>query len=263
MLYTMLLVGWIVLPILTFGSDDLLDPARLALLPLSARQLATVMGVGALVGVAPAATAVAALGLLPATGTDPGSYLVALIAVGLLLTMCVSASRASAAALSGLLRSRRGRDLGVGLAALVALAFQLVNPLLQVAIRRGGGEADAVSTLAALLRWTPPGLLATAPGRPLLGAAASLVVVAAVVVGVLFLWVRSVRRSLERVDATSAPRRRNTVLAPRGVPLPAGRAGAVAAKDLRYLTREPRRLVAALTAALLPLLVGLGPLLAG
>jgi len=91
------IVLFTVLPILTFASDDLLDPARLALLPLTRPQLLTVMGVGALIGVAPMATTIAALGLLPATGSGPTSYVVALVAVVLLLALCVSASRATAA----------------------------------------------------------------------------------------------------------------------------------------------------------------------
>jgi ABC-2 type transport system permease protein len=259
-LFVALLAGWVVLPILTFGSDDLLDPARLALFPLTRRALLTVMGVGALVGVAPIATTVAALGLLPATGSDPVSYVVALLSVVLLLALCVSASRATAAALSGLLRSRRGRDLGVVLAALVGLSFQLINPLLQIAAGHGNAGERAFHGLAGPLRWTPPGLLATAPGRSLPAAAGSLLVVAAVVAALLVVWERSVRRSLERAEITGSRRRRGTALAPRGVPVPAGRVGAIMAKDLRYLVREPRRLVAALTAVLLPLAVALGPL---
>jgi ABC-2 type transport system permease protein len=259
-LFCALLVGWVVLPVLTFGSDDLLDPSRLALLPLTRRQLLTVMGVGSLIGVAPIATVVAALGLLPATGRDPVSYLVALLSVVLLLALCVSASRATAAALSGLLRSRRGRDLGVVLAALVGLSFQLLNPLLQVAASHGHAGQDAFHGLAGPLRWTPPGLLAAAPGRSLPGAVGSLLVAAAVVGLLLVVWERSVRRSLERAEITSSRRRRGTALAPRGVPVPAGRVGAIMAKDLRYLVREPRRLVATVTAVLLPLAVALGPL---
>jgi ABC-2 type transport system permease protein len=258
-LFTALLAGWVVLPILTFSSDDLLDPARLALLPLTTAQLLTVMGVGALIGVAPVATTVAALGLLPATGGGPASYPVALIAVVLLLALCVSASRACAAALSGLLRSRRGRDLGVALAAIVGLSFQLINPLVQVALRRGGAGQGALHGLAGPLRWTPPGLLAAAPGRPLPAAIGSLLAVAVMIVVLLVLWERSVRRSLERAEVSGGRRRRSTTLAPGGIPLPAGRIGAIMAKDLRYLTREPRRLVTAITTSLLPVLAFLAP----
>jgi ABC-2 type transport system permease protein len=260
LLFSAMLAGWVVLPILTFGSDDLLDPAKLALLPLTGRQLLTVMGVGALVGVAPLATTVAAFGLLPATGSGPASYLVGLTAVVLLLALCVSASRAVAAALSGLLRSRRGRDLGVALAALVGLSVQLVNPLLQFATNRGDANQGSLHGLAGVLRWTPPGLLATAPSRSLPSAVGSLVAVAVVVAVLLLMWERSVRRSMERAEINSTRRRRRTSLTPRGLPVPPGRVGAVMAKDLRYLVREPRRLVAALTGVLLPVAVVLGPL---
>jgi ABC-2 type transport system permease protein len=260
LLFTVLVTGWVVLPILTFGSDDLLDPARLALLPLTTVQFITVMGVGAVIGVAPVATAVAALGLLPATANGPAEGLVALLSVVLLLALCISASRACTSALSGLLRSRRGRDVGVALTAVVALGFQLVNPFVQVALRNGGVGQDVLAGLADPLRWTPPGLLATAASRPWPLAIGSLLVNVLVIGLLLLIWERSVRRSLERAEISGSSRRRSTSLEPRRVPVLTGRAGAVMAKDLRYLMREPRRLVTALTGALLPVLaVVLGP----
>ena len=69
-LFRVLLVGWVVLPILTFGSDDLLDPARLALLPLNGAEFVIVMGVGALVGVAPVVAKWATTEPFGAIGTD-------------------------------------------------------------------------------------------------------------------------------------------------------------------------------------------------
>ncbi len=39
--FTMLALGWTVMPPLLFGADETLDPARLALLPLTRRQLMT------------------------------------------------------------------------------------------------------------------------------------------------------------------------------------------------------------------------------
>ena len=259
-LFCVVLLGWVVLPILTFGSDDLLDPARLALLPLTSTQFLTVMGVGALIGVAPVTTTVAAFGLVPATADGPVSALVAVAAVVLLLALCVSASRACSSALSGLLRSRRGRDVGVALTAVVALSFQLINPLVQLTVRSGAVGEDVLSGLSGPLRWTPPGLLAAAPGRSGPAALGSLLLVAGVVVLLLLSWERSVRRSLERPEASGSRRRRTTSLQPRGVPIPAGRTGAVMAKDLRYLMREPKRLVTAVTGTLVPVLaVVLGP----
>ena len=260
LLFTALLVGWVVLPILTFGTDDLLDPTRLALLPLTGRQMTVVMGVGALVGVAPVATLVAALGLLPATVVGPGSFLVALAAAVLEVALCVSTSRAVTVLLSRVLRSRRGRDLGVVLAALVGLSFQLVNVLFQAGLRGGGPGEGLIHSLAAPVRWGPPGLLATAVARPLPEAAASLLAVAAVIGALLVVWERGVRRSLESVDESGPRIRRRTRLAPAFVPLPAGRVGAIAAKDLRYLTREPRRMTSAVIGVLVPVLAfAVGP----
>src|SRR5688500_2507481 len=37
--FTALFLGWLVFPLMAFGTDETLDPSRLALLPLSRRQL--------------------------------------------------------------------------------------------------------------------------------------------------------------------------------------------------------------------------------
>jgi ABC-2 type transport system permease protein len=261
LLYTVLVAGWVVLPILTFGSDDLLDPTRLASFPLSRRQLMTVLGIGGLVGVAPVATTFAALGLISATAHSVGSLLVAFAAAILEVALCVTTSRAAVAALSGLLRSRRGRDLGAVLAALVAVSFQALNIGGQTIARRSNGHGtSALKGIAGPLRWTPPGLLATAPGRPVGLAVLSLLAVVAVIGLVVWGWEVGVRHSLERPDSSGGKRRRGSDLTPRLLRnvIPSGRVGAIAAKDLRYLTREPRRMVALLTTLLLPLVVVAG-----
>jgi ABC-2 type transport system permease protein len=194
--------------------------------------------------------------------------MVALTACVLEVVFCVVLSRVVAAALSGLLRSRRGRDLGVALSAVVALSFQLLNPVLQHLTpgMTDGSGSSAVHAFAAPMQLTPPGLLASAPllvqqGHTAL-AIGRLTLVALVIGAGLLLWERLVARSLVRVDATGHGRRRETPLAPRLVAglLPVGRAGAVAAKDLRYLTRDPRRAIGQLVGALFPALaIVLGP----
>lgn len=257
-LVSFLVVGWAVLPILTFASDDLLDPAKLALLPLSRRQVLVLHGVGALVGVAPLATLVALGGTVIGTTSSPASVAVAVVAVLLELALCVAVSRTLVAALSRLLRSRRGRDLGVALTALAAVSVQLVNPLLQRAV--GSAHAGgAVHGLAATLGALPPGLVASAPRAARLSrwpaVAGHLLAGAAFLAALLLLWERALRRAEEVPDATTGrgPRASST-LVPRWVAavVPGGRAGAVAGKDLRYLGREPRRLVQLVTSAVFP-----------
>ncbi len=268
LLFTVLLLGWTALPILTFAGDDLMDPSRLALLPLDRRRLATLLFVSALVGVAPVCTLLACLGLPLGVGRDAGvlAAAVALPAVALQLVLCVSVSRLAAVLLSGLLRSRRGRDLGVAVAAVLAVSPQLLSPVVQRLAGPGDDGSDLLARLAAPLRLLPPGLLATAPGLVRDGrtgtALLRLLLVAGLVVLLLAGWERMVARSMTSVDRGTGRRRRDR---PDRLPrlLPPGRTGAVAGKDLRYLSRDPRRTVALLTVVLVPLLATLGPALAG
>ncbi|MGZ6793782.1 MAG: hypothetical protein ACXVFV_12565, partial [Mycobacteriales bacterium] len=226
---------------------------------LTTREVLTLHGVGALLGVAPLATAVALLGPVLGTGGSPGSWAVALLALPLELALCVVLSRTVATSLSRLLRSRRGRDLGVALTALVAVGGQLLNPVLQRAGRSSGAQQQLHRVAEALDR-LPPGLLATAPRLAREGryaaAALHLLAGAAVVAALLALWARALRRSEDTVDATSSPPRRATSLTPRALArlLPAGRVGAVASKDLRYLARDPRRVVQVVTGTVFPAL---------
>lgn len=266
--FTVIAVGWVVLPILTFGSDDLLDPTRLSLLPLSRTELMTILGVGSLIGVAPVATLLACFGLAAGVAAGPGQLAAALVAAGLEAGFCVVLSRVVAASLSGLLRSRRGRDIGIAATTLVALSAQLLNPLLQHLARGHNGAGATVAILAGPLRWTPPGLLASTPllvqqGHPW-AALLRLALVGGLVVAGFVLWERLVSRSMVRIDTSGSRRRRTSALVPRSVGwlLPAGRVGALAAKDLRYLTRDPRRGIAQLIGVLFPALaLVLGPAL--
>ena len=181
------------------------------------------------------------------------------------VALCIVVSRVAAAALSGLLRSRRGRDIGVAVSLTVALSLQFVNLGVQRFVRPGTG-AHGLHRFADAVRWSPSAVLARAPrlardGR--LGAAlASLLAVAVIVLALAFLWEQLVTRSLERVDASGGRRRRRTALLPAVLsPLTrTGRIGAVAAKDLRYLVRDPRRLIGMLVGVLMPaLIIVLGP----
>lgn len=268
LVFTTLCFLWISVPLFTFASDDLLDPARLSLLPLRIRDVQVLQGVGGLLGVAPICTLIVVAGLVPATSGNAAGTAVALLAVPLQLALCVLSSRAAATGLSSLLRSRRGRDLGVALTTLLALSFQLVPALTNNRVA-GGGIAQQVEAAAGPLRLFPPGLLASAPGRArdgqVLLALGQLLVVAGLVLVVLQLWAYALRRNEQRGDSSSGPARGATSLVPgwlQGL-LPSGRLGAVAAKDLRYLTRDPRRLVQLATQVLVPVVAISLPLSSG
>ncbi len=261
-LFTLVLGGWLVLPILTASSDELLDPSRLAMLPLTRRQLATVLAVASLVGVPAAATTVFATGLVVGAARSPGTALAAVLAALLFVALCVSASRLLGVLLSGLLRSRRGRDLGVAVTALAALSPQLVNLAFQRELASGDG-LQTLRTVASPLRALPTGWLASAPELVAAGhggvASARLLLLAGVVTGLVFAWQAAVGRALTSVDRTTGGRGRERPVRT----LPGGRLAAVAGKDLRYLRRDPKRLVGVFTLLPLAAIVVLGPALRG
>jgi ABC-2 type transport system permease protein len=259
--FVALVLVWALLPLLTFAADSSLDPAKLALLPLRPRQLATGLFVASCVGVAPAATLLglsgAIAGFAPA---GPGLPLV-VAAVLIEFATCILAARALTTALSRWLRSRRVRDLTVVVVSVGALALNLG---LQVLIRASRparlGDLGWLRSLGDALGWLPPGLaaraIATAGSGGSLALASLELLGAAVAVPLLgWWWLSSLGRVLvttEPTQAREAAGRAEVGLFPRAVRrlLPLDRRGAVAAKDLRYFARHPRLRVLWLTTAL-------------
>jgi ABC-2 type transport system permease protein len=220
--FTVFALGWLVLPMLTFGLDETLDPARLMLLPLRPVTMARGLFAAALTGIGPVVTFVILLGAVVAVASGPGSALVGVLAVAINLCLCVAGSRALTTSLSGLLRSRRGRDLGVLVGAVLSLtifsadlAFQ--RSLITSASRGGISLGGDLTATARVVRWTPPGWTAhaiadAAAGR--YGSAAIELGASAVVVAVLiFAWIAALRRALENADASTSVRPRQRGLA--------------------------------------------------
>src|SRR5205823_3834043 len=171
-----IVLGWVLLPLLFFGVDETLDPARFALLPLPRRTLARGMLAAAAVGIPGVATAVALAGAVVAAGTRGGvpGAAVGLAGAVLTLLLCVAASRALTSAFAALLRSRRARDLTALLLAVVAAS---VGPI-QLFANSLAVHASLAPVLRAarVLAWTPLGAGFAAPydivaHRPLLAAA--------------------------------------------------------------------------------------------
>jgi ABC-2 type transport system permease protein len=232
-LYLMWTVGWLFGPVFTGGGDETLRPEHFALLPLTPRRLAGGLLGAAFVGVPALVTFLAFFGLvLFANGA--AAVAVAIVVVPLQLVFVVLLSRVLMAALGAVLRSRRGRDLGVLLAALVGLsgfaiqyAFNSVGPVLV------DGGSPALSTVLRVLPsgWGTVAVDAAAHGRwaLALGCVAGVLVLVA---GLLAVWgVLLVRRTTRvAVDAGPARRRIGSGIGHR---LPATPIGAVAGKELR------------------------------
>jgi ABC-2 type transport system permease protein len=263
--FTVAFVGWAVLPLLAFGTDETLDPARLALLPLSRRTTITGLFAAALTGIGPLVTFVVLLGTVAAAATGPASVAVGLLAVALELAMCVTGSRALTTAFSGLLRSRRGRDLGIVAGALLTFAVVGGNIALQRSLLIGT-FGKSLGTFARVVRWAPPGMVAHAIGDAARGnylaALPELAVGAVTVAALLWAWMTVLGRALISPDSSSLASRRQARPAALPLSLPAAaamppgtvaaglaglrperasRALTVAVKELRYSWRDPRR----------------------
>jgi ABC-2 type transport system permease protein len=148
-----IVVGWLLMPTLYFGVDETLDPARFALLPLTRVRIATGMGVAALIGIPPAATAVVFTASVISVTARGGvvTGLTALIGVCLTLLFCVAGSRALTSALAGALRTRRMRDVA---SVLVALMAASLGPLEVIASRLAfGSDLTPLRRVVHVIAW--------------------------------------------------------------------------------------------------------------
>lgn len=261
-----LVIGAALLPLVWFGIDDTLDPARFALLPLSRVRLVLGLGTAALVSVPAAATLAATLGLLAPAAAHGGLAALAVQAVGLVggLLLCVALSRAVTSAFASMLRSRRMRDLAGILLAVVAALFA---PL-QFAVIAAVQQADwqHLVRVAEVVGWTPLAAPYTvgvemAAGRPA-AALGKLLVTGAAVAGLLWWWSRTLESAMTGTES-GAPARAGRArragpvsqLMPRLLPgLPASPFGVMAAREVRYWWRDAKRRANLITIAVVGVL---------
>jgi ABC-2 type transport system permease protein len=250
-------LGWTFAPLFTGGGDETLRPEHFALLPFTPRQLAGGLLGAAFLGVPAIVTAVAFCALVVHAAGSAPAVVVAVVALPLQLALAVLLSRVAMAALGAVLQSRRGRDLGVLLTALIGVLIFFAQALGQTL---GPVLVDRSSpVLSAVLRWAPSGwgpvaVDAAERGNWLLvlAALAGLVVLGGVLVAG---WGALLRRRTTRVPVNIGPSaRRSGSTAARW--LPATPVGAVARKELRTWLRDPRRRVALLSSAILALMIG-------
>ncbi|KKK05065.1 hypothetical protein [Micromonospora sp. HK10] len=271
---SLLVLGWLLLPLVFFGVDETLDPARFALLPLPRRTLVTGLFAAALVSVPVAATLLAVCGLVVTAGAL-GGWLAALVAVlgaagGLLL--CVAVARAVTSAFATMLRSRRVRDLAAVLLAVLAALLGPVQIFVAAAVQRA--DWDRLTGVARVLAWTPFGApwtagIDVAEGRG--GAAGLKLVITGLTVGALLLWwSRTLESAMVGASSAGPARQRRgriggavAELFPRAVSWARrDRFGALVARECRYWWRDARRRANLITVAVVgvfvPVMVNLG-----
>lgn len=245
-------LGWLVFPVLLFGSDNTVDPMRFSLLPLSASQLVRGQLAAGLVG-GPTVFGVVTLGSAAYAVSDSlTTGLVAALAAFVTLLLCQVGSRALTTSIGGSLRSRRGRDFALVAAAMLAASFYPLQLSIQTYVTETGTEG--LRRLAEVVGWIPFGWPFAAVQRVRDGEWATglglLVATVLLIAALAWIWSRAITRTLEGPEASASPSRAvSGELAPRWARpvLPRGAVGAVAAKELRYWWRDPRRRAAALT----------------
>lgn len=270
----LLVLGWTLLPLVFFGVDETLDPARFALLPLRRRTLVLGMTAAALVGTPAVAMLIATSGLVLGAGLLGGWAAAVAAAVGVAagLLLCVAASRAVTSAFATMLRSRRVRDLA---AILLAVFAALLGPV-QIAVIGAVEHADwdRLAAVAEAVGWTPLAAPYTlgmdvAQGRAW-AVPVKLLITVATIAALLWWWSRSLESAmLGAASSGPAPAGRGAPgepvarLFPRAVGwLPRDRYGALVAREARYWWRDARRRANLITIAVvgvfLPIMMNLG-----
>jgi len=243
-IFTAFALGWLILPIVAFGLDSTLDPATLRLYPLRTRPLAVGLLAASATGAWPAANVIGLLGVTVGLARGGLGLLIAVVAVVLQVMFCITLARLVTASMAGLLRSRRGKDLVVFLVIPIFALVELLGQVIPRVAAEGGITAAGFAGVDAWMRWLPPGLAAHAiqdasdghPGTAL----ARLALLAAIIVVLGGLWIRSLSRALVTADTATGSSQL------RGTALPLARYGAwgtVAARFWIYQRRDPTSLV--------------------
>jgi ABC-2 type transport system permease protein len=243
-IFTVFGFGWLILPIFVFGLDNTLDPATLALFPVRTRPLIGGLLAASMTGAWPVANVLGLLGVTVGLASGGLGELVAVVAVLLQVLFCITLARFVTTSMARMLRSRRGRDLAAFLIIPIVALYEFFAQVVPKAASEGKITAASFAGLDSWMRWLPPGLAAHAihdasdghPGTATL----RLAVLAAVIVVLGWLWVRSLDKALVTVDTTTQSSR------VRGSVLPFakyGLGGTVLARFWIYQRRDPTSLV--------------------
>jgi ABC-2 type transport system permease protein len=249
-----IVLGWLFLPLVFFGVDESLDPARFALLPLHRGTLIRGMLAASLVGVPAIATLVATLGMVDAAARlgGPPAAGVQLLGIVLGLLICAAVSRAVTSAFATALRSRRARDLATVLLAVVAALLGPIQLLALAGAQRA--DWDRIGDVAAVVGWTPLGA-AYSMGLDVIADRAwavplKLGIALATLGALLWWWSATLERAMlgAATAARSSTDRRGAPVAQLVLPfLPRTRFGALVSREARYWWRETRRRASLIT----------------
>jgi len=161
---SIVVVGWTILPLLFFGTDQTLDPARFALFPLTGQKLAPGLVLSGILGIPGLITVLISLGSALPWLRSPVVLLIGLMGGALGFLMSQVCCRAASTALSGSLSSRKAKDL-IGLIGLIvvlilSMSGYAISLAFELLAESSGGLVNLAVTaerISAVLAWTPLG----------------------------------------------------------------------------------------------------------
>ncbi|WP_291055030.1 transporter [Herbiconiux sp.] len=250
-----LILGWIVVPLVAFGIEQTLDPARLVVFPLSMRQLMLGLTLTGILGVPGIVTSIAVLATVATWIREPLAAVAALVTGVIAVLICVIGSRTMAALSTSLQSNRRFREIG---GILIFIPLILIGPVIAGISRGVAASAEGLPDIARALSWSPLGAPWSVPADIAIGdwlpALAKFAIALATLALLLVVWRRSLAVALVTPRASSAKRVARGKTGLFGV-LPASPAGAVAARSLTYWRRDPRYARQLIIVPLVPVLL--------
>jgi hypothetical protein len=271
----LLYVIWAILPLLQYNLNEGLDVTKLQTYPLTRGEQMVSLLLATLLDLSTLFILALYVGVFVGWRATPLAAAITVVALVVAYIHTVGFSQLMLAALMGLLRSRRYRDLAVIFFAVFGAGFSLFNQLvfarLSRSLRFSDPNAIASIHIDRVLQWTPPGMAARAIALADAGSYAEaipwLLMPAVLVVVLVVLWSSVLERGITNAETASAPggrrRRRGVATAPvpdgarpaasgagrftAVVPAPqhrwrpiSGPSLAIALKDVRYLWRDPQ-----------------------
>lgn len=250
-----LTVGWVVLPLLTAGIDQTVDPQRLATFAIPRDQLLLALAVSGVLGVPGIVTSLAALATAATWWKHPLAAVAAVVCAVIGVLICVVGSRMLVALASRVGTGRRARE-AKGILLLIPLV--LLGPILIGAGQLVRSLQGTLPSIANALSWTPLGAIWAVPGDIAAGefgtAGLKFLIGLVSLLVLVVVWRWALARALE-IPAQASTRS----LGNRGRGFfgffPGTPWGAVAARALTYWVRDPRYAQSLIVVPLIPALI--------
>ncbi|WP_235480819.1 hypothetical protein [Agromyces sp. Leaf222] len=155
-----LILGWTVLPVLTSGIDQTVEPSRLVAYPIPLPTLLVALTVSGVLGVPGIVTSIAALGTALTWVRYPLAALVAIVCAVIGVLTCVVGSRMLVALVSVIGEGRRFRE---AKALVVFIPLILLGPIIIGLQRLLSDNFDTLPQIGSVIGWTPLGAIWAVP----------------------------------------------------------------------------------------------------